>query len=207
MNPREFLRIHGRMIVGPVAKPGEPRRGPDDAGRAEQHEADAPSPLGDDQQGDRRRQHAADARSEKHHAVGAAPFVDRKPLRETARDVRKRTRLTGAEQKTDCDKRQEPSRRCRQHRERRPPQHDTRQHAARPDDVAQPSRRNLEQRIRQGEGAEDDAHLQHGEVQVVDDVRRRGGNADAIQVCNDREEKREAEYARTDSGWRHGRRF
>ena len=59
-----------------------------------------------------------------------------------------------------------PARGAGQHRERRPPQHDARQHAARALDVAQPARRNLEQRIGQRERAEHDAHLEDAQVQV-----------------------------------------
>ena len=49
------------------------------------------------------------------------------------------------------------------------------------------------------ERAEDDAHLEHAEVQVIDDERRRGGDADAIQVGDDGQEKREAEHAHTNT--------
>ena len=36
-------------------------------------------------------------------------------------------------------------------------------------------------------------------MQVVHDVRRRGGDADAIEVGDDGEQKREAEHARADT--------
>ena len=187
------------MILGAVAIPREPRRGPGETDRPEQHEARSPAPSRDDEQRHRRRQHPTDARSQEHHAVGTPSLADRKPPREAARDVWKRACLTRAEQKADRDQRREPACRRRQHREGGPPQHDARQDAPRTDDVAEPSRGDLEQRIRQGERAEDDAHLEHAEVQVVDDVRRRGGDTDAIEVGDDREEKREAEHARPDT--------
>ena len=94
----------------------------------------------------------------------------------------------------------EAARRAGQHRERRPPQHDARQHAARPLDVAEPAGGNLEQRVGERERAEHHAHLQDGQMQILHDERRRGGDADAIEVGDDGEQKREPEDADTDAG-------
>ena len=100
----------------------------------------------------------------------------------------KRNRITTSDAK--------PRAAAGQHRERRPPQHDPRQHAARALHVAEPSRGDLEERVRKREGAEHHAHLEDAEVQVVHDVGRGGRDADAIEVGDDGEQKGEAEDAR-----------
>ena len=105
-------------------------------------------------QRDGRRQHPADARAEEEHAVGLAALARGEPPRERARDVGKGARLARAEEKPDRQERRKAARGAGQHREGRPPQHDARQHAPRTADVAQPSRRNLEQRVGERERAE-----------------------------------------------------
>ena len=90
-----------------------------------------------------------------------------------------------------------------QHRERGPPEHDPRQHPARTLHVAEPARGDLEQRVRQRERAEHHAHLEDAEVQVLHDVGRGRRDADAIEVGDDGEQKREAENACA-NGHRHG---
>ena len=129
LNPRELLRAHGRMIFRAIAIPRMPRGRPDDAQRAEDDEARAPGPPGDEQQSHRRREHAADPRAEEHDAVRAPALAHGKPAREASRDVGEGARLAGAEQKPDGDERVHPARRGGEHCECRPPQHNPCQHS------------------------------------------------------------------------------
>ena len=106
-----------------------------------------PTPAGDQQQRDGRREHAAHARAEKHDAVGrprSRTGNQREKLRAMfgnapASPAPNRNRIATSERK--------PARRAGEHRERRPPQHDPRQHAARAVHVAQPAGRNFEERV------------------------------------------------------------
>src|SRR5439155_7349687 len=61
LDPRELLARDARMLSGLVSKPRVPGRRPDDPERAEDQKAGAPAPSADEQERNRRRQHAAGA--------------------------------------------------------------------------------------------------------------------------------------------------
>ena len=106
-----------------------------------------------------------------------------------------RAGFSGAEQEPRGDERAIPHGCAGQHRERRPPQHDARQHAAGPDDVDEPSRRDFEHRVGERERAQHLAHLDRREMQIVADERRGRRDADAIEIGDDGEEKGEEQDA------------
>ena len=193
LNPRELVLGHRRMIVGPIAIPDVPRNRPDDADAAEGNEARAPAPARDQPQRGRRRQHPADPRAEKHDTVRAAAFADREPPRKGSRDVWKRARFAGAEQKSNGDERIQAARSAGQHREGRPPQDNPRENSTRTPDITEPARGHLEKRVGERERAEHDAHFEHAQMEIVHNERRRSGNADAIEVGHYGEQKRKRE--------------
>ena len=198
-DPRELARRDRGVFGRTVAIPGEPRGRPHEADGADDDEAEAPAPPVDQQQRDRHRQHAADARSEEHDAVGLAALTQRKPHGQAPRHTGERPGLAGAEQEPCRDERLVAGRRAGQHREGRPPQHDACEHPARAGDVHEPSRRDLEEGIRERKGAQHLAHLKRGQAEIVGDERCGRRNADTIQVGDDGEEKREEQDARAGS--------
>ena len=181
------------MLGRVVPVPGAPGQGPGDAERSEDHEAGPPSPPLDEDDGEGRGERAAEAGAEEEHAVRPPPLAGREPSREGAEQVRERARLSGAEEEADDEQRAQAPGRPGQHREARPPEHDAGQYPARAHDVAAPARRHLEERVGEREGAEDGAHLQHGQPEVGHDGGRRGRDADPVQVRHDREGESEGE--------------
>ena len=88
--------------------------------------------------------------------------------------------------------------------ERRPPEHDARQHLARAHDVAHPAARNLEGRVCPGEGAEHPSHLHRIQTQLAAHGRCGRRNGDAIEVGDDRQDGRESEDRVARARRRHG---
>src|SRR5439155_17410275 len=132
------------MVRWPIAVPRGPRGGPDEADRAEDDEACAPSDAADEEQRQRNRDHPAEPRPEEHQAARAPALDARKPPCEGAHDVWKRAGLSRAEHEPHGDERAKALHRAGEHREHRPPEHDTRQYAARSAYVPEPAGRNLE---------------------------------------------------------------
>ena len=195
LDPRELARRDRRVLGRTIAVPGEPRRRPHQADRADDDEAEPPAPAVDQQQRDGNRQHPPDARPEEHDAVGLPALAQRKPLGQPARHAGEGAGFSGAEQEPRGDERAIPHGCAGQHRERRPPQHDARQHAAGTDHVDEPSRRDFEHRVGERERAQHLTHLDRREMQIVADERRGRRDADAIEIGDDGEEKGEEQDA------------
>src|SRR5205085_3427475 len=87
--------------------------------------------------------------------------------------------------------------------EARPPDDDAGEDAARADALPPPGAGELEAGIGHGEGAEDEAHLDLGEVEVARDGGGEDGDADAVEVGDGRQQHEKRGDAEADSGGRH----
>ena len=111
-----------------------------------------------------------------------------------ARRAREGARLADAEQEAHREQRDEARRAARGRGHRRPPDDDARQRRARAEAVGEPAARDLEQRVGEREGAEHEAHLRVAESPRSGlDRRRRGRDADAIEVGDRDHREREGE--------------
>ena len=128
----------------------------------------------DQQQRERNADHPACSRAEQHRAIRLASLRKREPVRDRVRRARQRARFARAKQKSRRDERTVAGGGAGQHRERRPPHDDPREHLPRTDDIGQPAGRNLEHRVGERKRAEHPRHLRVGQMQFVRDVGRCG---------------------------------
>jgi hypothetical protein len=111
-----------------------------------------------------------------------------------ARDGRQGARFAGAERESNRDERGEANRRAREYRERGPPADDPREHPARADAIGPPARRNLEQRVRDVERAEDIAHLGRAEAQIAGYEGSGHRDRDTVEIQNRPEHHRHPQH-------------
>ena len=160
----------------------------------------------DQERGQRRRDRSAHARSHPAHAVGARPLVRRKPAGQGAGDASGRPRLPRRRtQKRVTSSTEIVPGDAGEAGKDRPSRHDPGEDFPLPDAVAEPSGRQFEDRIAEGENAEHVAHLDVREMQIARDPRRRRGKADPIQIRDQGHQERQHEYPGTSSGWCAGR--
>ena len=106
----------------------------------------------------------------------------REPARDDDRGVRERARFAGAEAEPGDEQQVVVRHRAGQRRERRPPQHHARQHAARTDAIAERAGGNLEQAVGQREHRRHPSPADGIDAEVLLHARPRHGNADAVDV-------------------------
>src|SRR4029077_14915260 len=92
------------------------------------------------------------------------------------------------------------------HGEGRPPDNDAREHASRADFFTPTGTDDFEPGVGDGEGAEDDAHVELGEMEVAGDLGGEGGDANSIEVGYGGEEEEKAACLETRSRRFHHRR-
>ena len=187
------------MIGRLVAEPAEPGRRPDEAGQPEAGEDAAPADVRLEQPDQRRRQPAEEERAGEEHALDAPALRGGDPAREGARGVRPGARLAGAEQEPHREHAAVAPHRRRGDGEGRPPADDPRQHPPRADALAPPRRRDLEERVGDGEGAEHVAHVELRQRQVAHDRRRQRRDADPIEVRDAGQAHGERDHAVADA--------
>ncbi len=192
----------GRVIGRLVSEPSVPCPGPGEAHQAEDREDRAPAH--DHQQGadQHRRQAAAEVCAGEEDPLRGAAFGCREPAGDDLRCVRERAGLAHAEQEPDQEQRRVVERRRRRDREARPPDYDPRQDPPGADPVAPGPGRHLEQRVRERERAEDEAHLDRAQPEVRLDLAARPGDADAIQVGHPRQRDGERQHLEPHPGHR-----
>ena len=158
-------------------------------------------------QADEQGRHAAgNVRGGEEEALHAAALAQRDPTREGERGVGPRAGLAGAEEEADDEQAGVVPGAGGGHGECRPPDDDAREHAARADFLAPPRADDFESGIGDGEGAEDEAHLELGEIEVAGDLGGEGGDADSIEIGYGGEEEEKAACLETSAGGFHHRR-
>ena len=162
--------VDAGVVAGFVAKPAVPCGGPDYADEAADHEDAAPGKEGEEPGDEQRRDAARNMRGGKEEALDAAALAQRNPTREGERGVGPRARFAGAEEEADDEQAGVVPRTGGGHGECRPPDDDTREHAARADFLTPPGAEDFEPRVSDGEGAEDEAHVELGEIEVAGDL-------------------------------------
>ena len=189
------------MIGRPIAIPDVPRRGPDERRSRRRRRSSRASPSGVMSSSAIGADSMPPTRDPRNSTPLAVPRSRGGNQREKARTMLGNAPASPApNRKRIASERSKPARRAGQHREAGPPQHDARQHAPRTAHVAEPARGHLEQRVRQRERAEDDAHLQDREVQILHDGRRRRRDADAIEIGDDGQQEGKREHAAANAG-------
>ena len=119
--------------------------------RAEHEEGRAPAVADLDRHDQQRRDRAANLARHQQHAGHARALRRREPARDDDGGVRKRAGFAGAEAEPGEQQQVVVRHRAGQRRERGPPQHHARQHAARADAIAQRAGGDLEQAVGQRE--------------------------------------------------------
>ena len=179
---RAFGLVDSGMLGRGVAEPAVEEAGPYKAHRAEEKEAVAPRHEVERDDDDQRREGAAPPRRQPHDRLRARPVFAREPVAEGLGEVREGAGFADAEQEPDRRQRPESHRKAGGHREGRPPDHDSRQHRARPDSVSEPAPGHFEDRVGQAEHHHDDAHLLLGQPEFGADLGLRLRDAHAIQI-------------------------
>ena len=129
----------------------------------------------------------------------------RKPARDDDGCVRKCAGLAGAEAESGDAGAGSSSTPPGQRSERRPPQHDPRQHAARADAIAQRAGGNLEQAIGQREHRRHPSPSDRIDAEILLHTRTRDGDTDPVDVSDGEEQDEEPRYAVAIShGWAWG---
>jgi hypothetical protein len=123
------------------------------------------------------------------------PAQDRNPTRNHGGRVRIRTGFAHAEAETHQQQNWVTRDRAGQRRERRPPQHDSGQHAPWTDAIAECASGDLEGAVGNEEDAGDPAPRLRTDVQIVLHPRSGHGDADAVDVRDDRQQGQESEDA------------
>jgi len=107
------------------------------------------------------------------------------------------TGLTGAEEEPDGDERGQSLRRTRQHGERRPPQHDAREHAPGTAAVTHHAGRNFEETVGKREHPRDPSPPDRVDPKVVLHARSRHRDADPIDIGDGKQEDEQTHDAAT----------
>ena len=186
--------VIGRIVRVPA--PEEPT--PEQPDRPERRKGGTPSDQGNEKRRDGRGRRPAQAGSHPHQTGGSASLAGREPAGEGPGQGRKRPGLCGAKQEANSGQRHESPHCPGQDREQRPCGNDRGHQPLLAKAVADPSRWNLEQTVGQGECAEDIAHADAAQSKVLDHERRGDGNADPVQVGDERH--RDREYQREAAG-------
>ncbi len=177
-----------------IPKPRVPGQAPHDAEEAEHEEGRPPAVAHLNRHDEQRRQGGADLTGHPHGAPGPRALGDRHP----AADHRGRIGVGAglARAKTEPHQQQDGviRHRPRERGEGRPPDHDPRQDAARADAIAQRAGGDFEGAIGQKEDAGDPAPRFGADVQGVLHARAGNGDADAVQVGDDGEQRQHAEH-------------
>ncbi len=206
--PWQAVRLHRRsgtdfaefglgdpgLLVRRIPKPRVPGQAPDDADEAEHEEGRPPAVTHLNRDDEQRRQGGADLTGHPHGAPGAGALGDRHPAADHRGRIGVGTGLARA--KTEPHQQQDGviRHRPRERREGRPPDDDPRQNAAWADAIAQRSARDFEGAVRQKEDAGNPAPRLGTDVQSVLHARAGDGDADAVQVGDDGEQRQHAEH-------------
>src|ERR1035437_2716932 len=191
--------VDAAVVARFIAKPAVPGRGPDYADECTEHEDAAPGKEAEEPGYKEGREAARNVGRGEEIALHAAAFAQRNPTRERQSGVGPRAGFSGAEEEADDEQAGVVPRPSGSHGECRPPDDDARQHAARADFLTPPRAEDFERRIGNGEGAEHEAHLQFGEMQIARDLGSQRGDANPIEVGHGGEHEEEAAGLKTDA--------
>jgi hypothetical protein len=183
-NMGQFRRVHSRMILRAVPVQNGECGGPDDAQCCKRKKHPAPAEGGHDENGGERSNRDRDAAEAMRHALDKAAFLLGEPQLHGTRRRRKCARLTETEHEAYGEKRNQAAGPGRRRRHHRPEGHDQQQHALRTKPVAEPSSRNLADRVGPCERREDKTHLGLAQVEFTRDRRRRHRNVGPIHVSD-----------------------
>src|SRR5205085_9821940 len=183
-----------RVLFGGVAEPAIPDEAPDRAEHPELDERETPALPVNQPEDDEGRGGGADGVADADGPHRAPALRRGEPARDRGGAVRDRPGLARAEQKAHDEERVEADGRGRQRREGRPPEYDARERLACAEAVAEPAARNLEDRVGEGEGAEDVAQLHGREPELLRDGRPRNRDAQAVEVSQRRQHDEQREH-------------
>ena len=189
-----------------VAKPAPPSDPPAESDETEERERVPPGRDTEERDhqwlGHRAREGAGHDREAEH----AAALGARQPARVDPRHRGERARLAEAEEQAHDQQRRESDGKPGRGRHQRPPDDDARERDAGAEAVRHPAARHLEERVREGEGAEHEPHLRVAQAELGAHRRRRRRDADAIEVRDRDQRERERDDAMTRARRRAGER-
>ena len=164
----DLLGRHPAVLVR-IAVVEEPDDHPDEADHARDHERGPPAQACDDERHQRDGDRGAHAGAGVVDARGERPLADREPTGDHFGVRRVGSALPDAQAQPVAEERRETARHGGERGEHRPPRHRERIHDPGPEFVDEPSRGQVEDRVRPDERAQDEAHLLGSEAELPRD--------------------------------------
>ena len=179
---RKLGGVDALVIPGIVAIPRVEEYGPDSAEAAEDHKGPTPGNQRECSDHKRRSECPAPACERPHDALRPDPLDFRQPCRKSLREVGEAPGFASAEEEPSNIHAVEVPHEASGRGKCRPPDDDSHQDLARSHPIAHPAAGYFKQRVGDGEGREDIAHLALRQSEVTGDNGRRLRDTDAIDI-------------------------